>query len=106
VIPETRYAKTSEGVHIAYQVLGEGPVDFVYVGPWVTHLEYRWDLPRYAAYLRRIASSSRLILFDKRGFGMSDPVDPKVAAAKHRSRLYVSPCVVWCRPVPSGVVPS
>jgi len=74
VTPETRYAKTSDGVHIAYQVLGVGPMDLVYVGPWVTHLEYRWDLPRYASYLRRIASFSRLILFDKRGFGMSDPV--------------------------------
>jgi class 3 adenylate cyclase/pimeloyl-ACP methyl ester carboxylesterase len=73
-IPETRYAKTADGVHIAYQVLGDGPVDFVYVGPWVTHLEYRWELPQYASYLRRIASFSRLITFDKRGFGMSDPV--------------------------------
>jgi class 3 adenylate cyclase len=75
-IPETRYAKTSDGVHIAYQVVGEGPFDFVYVGPWVTHVEYRWELPQYASYLRRIASFSRLILFDKRGFGMSDPVPP------------------------------
>jgi len=75
-IPETRYARTTDGVHIAYQVAGEGPYDFVYVGPWVTHLEYRWELPRYASYLRRIASFSRLILFDKRGFGMSDPVPP------------------------------
>jgi class 3 adenylate cyclase len=73
-VPQTRYATTADGVHIAYQVLGDGPVDFVYVGPWVTHLEYRWDLPRYASYLRRIASFSRLILFDKRGFGLSDPV--------------------------------
>ena len=73
-VPETRYAKTVDGVHIAYQVLGEGPVDFVYVGPWVTHLEYRWELPEYASYLRRIASFSRLIMFDKRGVGMSDPV--------------------------------
>jgi class 3 adenylate cyclase len=73
-VPQTRYATTADGVHIAYQVVGDGPVDFVYVGPWVTHLEYRWDLPRYASYLRRIASFSRLIMFDKRGFGMSDPV--------------------------------
>jgi class 3 adenylate cyclase/pimeloyl-ACP methyl ester carboxylesterase len=72
--PQTRYAKTSDGVHIAYQVLGNGPVDFVYVGPWVTHLEYRWELPQYTSYLRRIASFSRLILFDRRGVGMSDPV--------------------------------
>jgi class 3 adenylate cyclase len=73
-VPETRYATTADGVHIAYQVLGDGPVDFVYVGPWVTHIEYRWELPQYTSYLRRIASFSRLILFDKRGFGMSDPV--------------------------------
>jgi class 3 adenylate cyclase/pimeloyl-ACP methyl ester carboxylesterase len=73
-IPETQYARTSDGVHIAYQILGSGPIDFVYVGPWVTHLEYRWELPQYASYLRRIASFSRLILFDKRGIGMSDPV--------------------------------
>jgi class 3 adenylate cyclase len=72
--PETRYARTIDGVHIAYQVVGDGPTDFVYVGPWVTHLECRWEFPPYASYLRRIASFSRLILFDKRGFGMSDPV--------------------------------
>jgi pimeloyl-ACP methyl ester carboxylesterase len=72
--PETRYAKTVDGVHIAYQVVGNGPVDFVYVGPWVNHLEYRWELPQYSSYLRRIASFSRLILFDRRGMGLSDPV--------------------------------
>jgi pimeloyl-ACP methyl ester carboxylesterase len=49
-------------------------VDFVYAGPWVTHIEYRWELPIYASFLRRIASFSRLILFDRRGLGMSDPV--------------------------------
>ena len=72
--PETRYAKTVDGVHIAYQVVGDGPVDFVYIGPWVNQLEYRWELPRYSSYLRRIASFSRLILFDRRGMGLSDPV--------------------------------
>jgi class 3 adenylate cyclase len=75
--PETRYATTSDGVYIAYQVLGDGPVDFVYAAPWVTHIEYRWELPEYASYLRRIASFSRLILFDRRGLGMSDPIDPE-----------------------------
>jgi class 3 adenylate cyclase len=72
--PETRYAKTVDGVHIAYQVVGSGPVDFIYIGPWVNHLEYRWELPQYSSYLRRIASFSRLILFDRRGMGLSDPV--------------------------------
>jgi class 3 adenylate cyclase len=75
-VPETHYAKTADGAHIAYQVLGDGPVDLVYVGPWFTHLEYRWELPEYASYLRRMASFSRLIMFDKRGFGLSDPVPP------------------------------
>ena len=74
MIPETRYAKTADGVHIAYQVLGDGPTDLVYVGAWATHLEYRWELPQYASFLRRLTSFSRLILFDKRGFGLSDPV--------------------------------
>jgi class 3 adenylate cyclase/pimeloyl-ACP methyl ester carboxylesterase len=73
-VPETRYAKTVDGLHIAYQVIGDGPVDFVYIGPWFTHVEYRWELPRYARFLRRIASFSRLILFDRRGMGMSDSV--------------------------------
>jgi pimeloyl-ACP methyl ester carboxylesterase len=61
-------------VHIAYEVLGDGPTELVYVGAWATHLEYRWELPQYASFLRRPASFSRLILFDKRGFGLSDPV--------------------------------
>lgn len=73
-LPETHYAKTIDGVHIAYQVIGNGSVDFVYIGPWFTHVEYRWELPRYARFLRRIASFSRLILFDRRGMGMSDSV--------------------------------
>jgi pimeloyl-ACP methyl ester carboxylesterase len=74
VIPETRYAKTSDGIHIAYQVLGDGPIDLVYVGPWVTAYRVPLGAPQYASYLRRMASFSRLIMFDKRGFGMSDPV--------------------------------
>jgi class 3 adenylate cyclase len=71
--PETRYAQ-SGGVNIAYQVAGEGPVDLVYVPGWVSHVELAWDLPDLAAGFERLASFSRLILFDKRGTGMSDPV--------------------------------
>jgi class 3 adenylate cyclase len=48
----------------------------VYAAPWVTHIEYRWELPEYASYLRGIASFSRLVMFDRRGLGMSDPVSP------------------------------
>jgi class 3 adenylate cyclase len=72
--PETQYVTTADGVHIAYQVVGDGPPDFLYIAPWVSHIEMRWRLPRYERYLRRIASFSRLILFDKRGNGLSDPV--------------------------------
>jgi class 3 adenylate cyclase len=71
--PETRYAKSGD-VNIAYQVIGEGPFDLVYVMGWVTHLEYYWEEPSFARFLRRLASFSRLIVFDKRGTGLSDRV--------------------------------
>jgi class 3 adenylate cyclase len=72
-MPDTRYAQ-SAGVNIAYQVIGDGPVDVVYVPGWVSHVELAWELPELAAGFERLASFSRLILFDKRGTGMSDPV--------------------------------
>jgi class 3 adenylate cyclase len=71
--PETRYAKSGD-VHIAYQVIGEGPVDLVFVPGWITHVELSWDDPSEAAFRRRLASFSRLIVFDKRGTGLSDRV--------------------------------
>jgi len=76
VTPETKYAKSGD-VHIAYQVVGDGPVDVVLVPGWITHVELGWDDPAEAAFRRRLASFSRLILFDKRGTGLSDrvPVD-------------------------------
>lgn len=71
--PETRYARSGD-VNIAYQVVGEGPLDLVYVPGWVTNLEYGWENPLVERYYRRLASFSRLILFDKRGTGLSDRV--------------------------------
>ena len=71
--PETRYAK-SGGVSIAYQVVGDGPLDLVYVPGWVSHVELGWEYPDLARGLERLASFARLILFDKRGTGMSDRV--------------------------------
>jgi len=71
--PETRYAM-SEGVNIAYQVVGTGPFDLVYVPGWVSNVEMMWEEPRMAAFLKRLASFARLIVFDKRGTGLSDPV--------------------------------
>ena len=73
--PETRYAKSGD-VNIAYQVLGERPIDLVYVPGWVSNLEVAWEHPGLARYYRRLASFSRLILFDKRGTGLSDRVPP------------------------------
>jgi pimeloyl-ACP methyl ester carboxylesterase len=73
VPPKTRYAK-SGGVHIAYQVLGDGPIDLVYAPPWIGNMELFWEEPSYLRFLERLASFSRLILFDKRGAGGSDRV--------------------------------
>jgi pimeloyl-ACP methyl ester carboxylesterase len=71
--PETRYAKTGD-VNIAYQVVGDGPFDLVYVPGWVSNIDLIWEKPKPTRFLERLASFSRLILFDKRGTGMSDRV--------------------------------
>jgi pimeloyl-ACP methyl ester carboxylesterase/DNA-binding winged helix-turn-helix (wHTH) protein/class 3 adenylate cyclase len=68
-----QYARSGD-VNIAYQLCGTGPVDLVFVMGWVSHLEYFWKEPSFARFLGRLASFSRLILFDKRGTGLSDPV--------------------------------
>src|SRR6476661_5639336 len=73
-MPETRYAKARDGVSLAYQVVGDGPRDLVLVPGWVSHLEAAWDEPSLARFFERLASFSRLILFDKRGTGLSDRV--------------------------------
>ena len=70
---ETQYVQNGD-VNIAYQTVGEGDIDIVFVMGWVSHLDYFWAEPRFAAFLQRLASFSRLILFDKRGTGLSDRV--------------------------------
>jgi len=70
--PETRYTTTADGVHIAYQVVGAGPFDLVAVPGWISNIDVIWELPSQAPFLRRLASMSRLILFDRRGSGVSD----------------------------------
>jgi pimeloyl-ACP methyl ester carboxylesterase len=72
-IPETRYARSGE-VGIAYQVVGNGPPDVALAPGFPSHLEHGWEQPRLAHFYRRLASFSRLILFDKRGLGLSDRV--------------------------------
>ncbi len=72
-VPDTRYARNGE-VSIAYQVVGEGPIDLVLVNGLAAHLDLLWADPESTAFLRRLASFSRLMLFDKPGTGLSDPV--------------------------------
>jgi pimeloyl-ACP methyl ester carboxylesterase/DNA-binding CsgD family transcriptional regulator/class 3 adenylate cyclase len=69
--PRTRYARSGE-VSIACQVIGDGPIDLVHVPAFISHLEHAWEEPCYSHYLRRLAAFSRLIVFDKRGTGLSD----------------------------------
>ena len=77
VRPQTDYAKSGD-VHIAYQCLGEGPVNLVFVPGFVSHVEHFWEDPALARFLRRLASLSRLVFFDKRGTGLSDRVSEEV----------------------------
>jgi pimeloyl-ACP methyl ester carboxylesterase/DNA-binding winged helix-turn-helix (wHTH) protein/class 3 adenylate cyclase len=71
--PETHYAQSGD-VNIAYQVVGNGDLDIVFVMGWISHVEYFWEHHLFASFLNRLASFSRLILFDKRGTGLSDRV--------------------------------
>src|SRR5439155_8844102 len=72
-VTETRYA-TNGDIHIAYQVVGDGPLDLVYVAGAITNLDVLWENPDYRRFCERLASFTRLILFDKRGMGLSDRV--------------------------------
>ena len=73
-IPETRWARTVDGACIAYQDIGEGPVTLLVVHGWVSHLEVYWEQPRYVRFLTRLSRNMRVLVFDKRGIGMSDRV--------------------------------
>lgn len=72
--PETKYVTSVGGVNIAYQVTGDGPLDLVFVPGFISHLDLQWADPRICRFFDKLASFSRLILFDKRGTGLSDPV--------------------------------
>lgn len=84
-MPKTRYA-VSGGVNIAYQVVGEAALDLIWAPPWVSHVEEAWEEPTLARFLARLASFSRLIIFDKRGTGMSDRV-PEAALPTLEERM-------------------
>ncbi len=73
MVPETRYAR-SRGAHLAYQVVGDGPVDLVVFGALISNVDMIWDDPGAARFLRRLSGFTRLIHYDKLGVGMSDPI--------------------------------
>src|SRR6195256_5119993 len=70
-LPETRYALSGD-VNIAYQVMGDGPLDIILVPGFMSHIEFRHELPGYTAFLRRLSTFARVVTFDKRGQGLSD----------------------------------
>ena len=72
-MPETRYARSGD-VMVAYQVVGEGPFDVVAAPGFVSHVEVQWEAAGWAAFLRGVAEHARVLVFDKRGTGMSDRV--------------------------------
>jgi class 3 adenylate cyclase len=74
--PTTRYAASPRG-DIAYQVIGDGPIDLVYMSGGTSHVDVRWESPSFTRFLERLASFSRVITFDRRGTGASDPVPPE-----------------------------
>ena len=73
--PETRYAKTVDGYHIAYQVFGDGPPDIVYTPGFVSNIDTAWDIGRHGPFFTELASLGRVIIFDRRGTGLSDRPD-------------------------------
>lgn len=71
-VPETEYAVTDDGVHIAYQVFGDGDADLVVIPGFVSNVEYAWEFPPFADLLHRFGSFARVVTLDKRGTGLSD----------------------------------
>ena len=90
VIPEARCAKSLDGVHIAYQVIGDADLDLVLSPGFVSHVEHSWEDPSLARFLRRLVSFTRLIVFDKRGTGLSDRA-PTVGLGCSRTGSMTSP---------------
>ena len=72
-LPETRYARNN-GLHVAYQLVGDGPVDVVLLTQWFSNVDSQWHVPPLAEFIGRLARFGRVLTFDKRGTGLSDPV--------------------------------
>ena len=82
-VPETLYAQCG-GLSLAYQVFGDGPIELVFVGPFVSHVELCWTVPEFKAFFDQLGTFCRILLFDKAGVGLSDPV-PKVRTLDDRA---------------------
>jgi class 3 adenylate cyclase len=82
-VAETLYASCGD-LSLAYQVFGDGPVELVFVGPIVTHVELFWTMPEFKAFFDQLATFCRVLLFDKAGVGLSDPI-PKVRLLEERA---------------------
>jgi pimeloyl-ACP methyl ester carboxylesterase len=74
--PETRYAKSGD-IRIAYQIVGNGPLDLIFVPGFISNLDAHWEDPGFSHLMTRLGSFTRLIMLDKRGTGLSDRVDGK-----------------------------
>ena len=82
-VAETSYAKCGD-LSLAYQVFGDGPVELVFSGSFASHIELYWTVPEFVAFFERLATFCRVLLFDKAGAGLSDPV-PKVRTLDDRA---------------------
>jgi pimeloyl-ACP methyl ester carboxylesterase len=92
--PQIRYARCGK-LNIAYQVVGDGPTDLVVVPGWISNIEVFWEDSHVARFFEKLATFTRLILFDKRGTGLSDrDIEPRVwvASARARARVMGSYC--------------
>jgi pimeloyl-ACP methyl ester carboxylesterase len=102
-VAETSYAKCGD-LSLAYQVFGDGPVELVFVGPMVTHIELFWTLPEFKAFFEQLATFCRVVIFDKAGVGLSDPI-PKVRLLEERAAEIeaVTDAVGFAKPVLFGM---
>src|SRR6478736_6811902 len=82
-VPETAYGKCVD-LSLAYQVFGDGPVELVVAGSFITHVELFWTMPEFEAWMEQLATFCRVLIFDKAGVGLSDPV-PKVRTLDDRA---------------------
>ncbi len=82
-VPETSYASCGK-LSLAYQVFGDGPVELVYAGSFVSHVELFWTMPEFEAFMEQLSTFCRVVLFDKAGVGLSDPV-PQVRTLDDRA---------------------